>query len=284
MRKKKYPAYIISVDNLAFGGTGKTPLTLMLVEELLARKFPVAIVTRGYRSAYERDGLRVGPEHTAAQVGDEAALLKRRTPDSGVYIGRCRACSIERAVEDGYRFVVLDDGLQSTDIKKNFSIMLVKRSHPYYYLRNFRFYSQREDVVLYLDENETLHEPGSYRFTFTGFFDSNGNQVEVGASGIAGFSALGDNARFKKDLEQYHCLGFKGFPDHHAYDARDLKALDDFRRNLNAEYLVCTEKDFVKIQPNSIGEIPLIFVKNSIKLSVDLMGQILDDAKAKGFV
>lgn len=284
MRKKSYPAYIVSVDNLAFGGTGKTPLTLMLVEELLARKFPVAIVTRGYRSAYERDGLRVGPEHTAAQVGDEAALLKRRIPDAGVYIGRCRKHSIERAIDDGYRFIVLDDGLQSTDIIKDFSVMLIKRSHPYYYLRNFRCYSRREDIMLYFEENETAHEPGSYRFTFTGFFDPNGNRVEVGSSGIVGFSALGDNVRFKHDLEQYNCLGFKGFPDHHAYAKQDLRALDNFRRDLQADYLVCTEKDFVKIQPIPIGEIPLIFVKNSIKLDVDLMGQILDDAKAKGFV
>ncbi len=284
-REKKFPAYIISVDNLAFGGTGKTPLVIMLLEELLTMQYSAAVVSRGYRAGYEREGLEVSLEHNALDAGDEAMLLKRRVPEAGVFIGSDRKRSIEAAIGKGYRFIVLDDGFQSTDIVKDFSIMLMKKSHPYYYLRHFRFCSRRENAVLFYKESETSNHPaGNYWFLLGGFFDGAGKEVDIGAAAIVGFSALGDNARFRMDLESFNCLGFRGFPDHHPFTIKDIETLEDFRQALRAEYLVCTEKDFVKMRHIPIGKIPLIFVKNSIKLDVDLMGQILDDAKTKGFV
>jgi tetraacyldisaccharide 4'-kinase len=284
LRPKKFPAYIVSVDNLAFGGTGKTPLVMRLAKELLAMEFEVAIVSRGYRSQFEREGVQVTLRHSAAEAGDEAVLLKHSVPGAGVFIGGDRKRSIEAAVREGFRFIVLDDGFQSTDIVRDFSIMLLKASHPYYYLRNFLRCSGRENLILNLRETGS-QEPGTgqYWFVTDGFFDSSGRRVDIGDSGIAGFSALGDNSRFQRDLEALNCLGFRGFPDHHPYTKEDIETLDRFRQNLHAEYLVCTEKDFVKIRHIPIAKIPLIFVKNSIKLDVDLMGQILDDAKAKGF-
>ena len=43
------PARVISVGNLTVGGTGKTPTTLWLAEQLRARGARVGIVARGYR-------------------------------------------------------------------------------------------------------------------------------------------------------------------------------------------------------------------------------------------
>jgi tetraacyldisaccharide-1-P 4'-kinase len=78
---------------------------------------------------------------------------------------------------------------------------------------------------------------------------------------------------------------FKAFNDHHTYSEKDINFLDQRRIELNADYLVCTEKDFIKIKylnlPN-LPQIPLIYAKNSIKFNFDLMSYIIQEyAKEK---
>ena len=45
----RVPAHVVSVGNLAVGGTGKTPTALWLAERLAARGLRTGIVARGYR-------------------------------------------------------------------------------------------------------------------------------------------------------------------------------------------------------------------------------------------
>jgi tetraacyldisaccharide 4'-kinase len=174
--------------------------------------------------------------------------------------------------------------------------MLINPGHPYYYLRNFKFLVKREDVVLfYKDEpaagafkNKGKENPdtirGTYDFELQGAFDFEGSPADISAAPIVGFSALGDNRRFKNDLMAYQLLDFKGFKDHHAFTSEDLANLDRWRKKHHAHYLVCTEKDFIKLQRLNLQSIPFIFVKNSIKFNVDLMRSILNHAKEENYI
>ena len=68
----------IVVGNLTVGGTGKTPLTIWLANQLRQRGFEVGLVSRGY--GRERNALReVVADSSWQEVGDEPLILHCRT-------------------------------------------------------------------------------------------------------------------------------------------------------------------------------------------------------------
>jgi tetraacyldisaccharide 4'-kinase len=288
LRQKKFPQlFIISVDNLSFGGTGKTPLVMAIGRALEKKSAPFAIISRGYRSGHEKNGILVAATQTAEEVGDEPWLLKRCFPDRDVIIGRDRLQSLALAAARKNRIVILDDGLQTSQVKKDFSIMLVNPGQPYFYLRNFKFMARGETMVLYYRQREQKGEavlPGTYEFTREDFLDSRNCRVNIADARIIAFSALGDNERFKNDMGHYHLAGFRGFSDHHVFSAADMQALENLRREKNATWMVCTEKDFAKTKQFLDAASPLIYARNRIELPDGAIEQIIKHVTAKGFL
>ncbi|MCK5056738.1 MAG: tetraacyldisaccharide 4'-kinase [Candidatus Aminicenantes bacterium] len=293
-RQKKYDeVVIVSLDNLSFGGTGKTSLTSEVSRSLQEKGIKFAVVSRGYRSKYEKSGVSVRLDHKVEEVGDEAKLLKTRFPDRDILIGRNRHDSIKKAAAKGNRAIILDDGFQSTDIHKDIKIMLFNPLHPYYYLRNFKFLMKDEDYVLSYDpegaeksDRGVVWAPGravsgSYYFERDNFYDAGRKVVNIGDSVLFGFSALGDNRRFRDDLLGFQLAGFLSFRDHHFFTEEDIKLLEEKRKAFKADYLACTEKDYVKLTNYNLASIPLIFAKNVIKYNIDLTGIILNYAAKK---
>lgn len=296
-RLQIYPGVVIvSVDNLSFGGTGKTSLVIELGRHLQAERVDFAIVTRGYRSLYERTGNKVERNHTVQEVGDEARLYQEVFPEQDIYIGRDRRVSIAQAVRDGNEVILLDDGFQSTYIKKDLAIMLWNPGHPYYYLRNFKWLMNREDIILVYTQpgveitrkdatpgNPVKPRYGSYRFEPTGFRDGQGSKIEIHQAPVVAFAAVGDNRRFEEELRQMGVAvrAFRAFRDHHPYKQQDLEELEKLRVEKGARFLVCTWKDFIKIKPYNLQQIPFIYAENSIKFDIDLVEVILDYAGKK---
>lgn len=293
-RRQFFPeTFIISIDNLSFGGTGKTPLVIAIGQFLESKDIDFAIVTRGYRSRLEKldHGTAVQSHHTIEDSGDEAQLFKHYFPAQDVFAGKNRVDSIRQAIRNKNSFILLDDGFQSSHINKNLSIMLINPSHPYYYLRHFKSLVRYEDIVLFLknpdagggnnikDGKRPDMITGMYDFEFKGACDFSGNPVDIGNQSIFGFSALGDNRRFWEDLKVFNLLGYTGFKDHHQFTSVDLEELDRQRRKAGAAFLVCTEKDFIKLKALNFHSIPFIYLKNSIKFNIDLMDLIWSHAK-----
>ncbi len=71
---------VICVGNLTAGGTGKTPLTIMLAKHFAARGRRPFVLTRGYGGALKGPLLVELGTHTAEDVGDEALLIARIVP------------------------------------------------------------------------------------------------------------------------------------------------------------------------------------------------------------
>jgi tetraacyldisaccharide 4'-kinase len=280
--------FIISVDNLSFGGTGKTPLVIAVARALAERALPFAIILRGYRSDLEKKGALVQSTHSLPEVGDEAWLLKKHFPGHDVIIGRDRLRSIAAAAARNNRFIILDDGLQTSQIRKDFSIMLVNPGHPYFYLRHFRFLARGENLVLHYrqrnEAEEALPPPGTYDFVVEGFLDSHDQPVDIGDDTIVAFAALGDNERFKRDMEHHRMRAFRGFPDHHAFSRADVQALEKLRSEKDAAWIVCTEKDFCKISHLLDAASPFIYARNRIELPGNAIEQIIQHAAEKNFL
>jgi len=279
-KKKFKDAFIISIDNLSFGGTGKTPLVIEIGKQLSKENIKFSIVLRGYKSRYEKKGKEVEIGDNSYDVGDEAVLYKNYFKNNPVFIGKDRIKSIKNSIEKDFKVIILDDGFQSSYLKKDLKIMLINNSHPYYFLRNFKFLRVFEDIVLYYNENKNLKD-NEYCFENTEFIDINGNRVDIENKKIIGFSALGDNKRFKRDLENYDLIEFFAFRDHYSFVLKDMERLKNILLQKNSDYLVCSEKDFVKIKHYINEEYPLIYAKNRIKLNLNLIEKIKDYAKRK---
>lgn len=116
---------VVVVGNLTVGGTGKTPCTIWLAARLRERGFHPGIVCRGYRGGADAWPQWVTAESDAAQVGDEAVLLARRT-GCPVAAGPDRIAAVRLLLERAALDVVLsDDGLQHLRMARAAEIAVV---------------------------------------------------------------------------------------------------------------------------------------------------------------
>jgi tetraacyldisaccharide 4'-kinase len=76
---------------------------------------------------------------------------------------------------------------------------------------------------------------------------------------IAAFCGVGNPAGFRHTLEScgYAIAGFREFPDHHRYSREDIESLAAWGQEVEAEALICTHKDLVKIGMEKLGVRPL---------------------------
>lgn len=97
---------VISVGNLSVGGTGKTPMSSWIAEELLQLGERPAIVLRGY--------------------GDDEPLVHRLlNPGIPVIVSADRAAGVAEAAGNGSTIAVLDDAFQHRGVARSLDLVLV---------------------------------------------------------------------------------------------------------------------------------------------------------------
>ena len=120
----RMPRPVIVVGNITVGGTGKTPLTIWLAEQLSSRGLRVGIVLRGYGGTSTQWPRDVTNETAADEVGDEAVLLAQRT-GALVVAGPDRVADAKRAIERGAQVILCDDGLQHYRLARDLEIAVI---------------------------------------------------------------------------------------------------------------------------------------------------------------
>jgi tetraacyldisaccharide 4'-kinase len=130
LRSWQGPVPVISVGNLSAGGSGKTPLTLYLLERLQAEGFQPAYLSRGY-GRETRGYLRVEPGGEARKFGDEALMAARRFPHLPVAVCASRREGIERlTAAGGADLVLLDDAFQHRQVARDLDILVIDATRP----------------------------------------------------------------------------------------------------------------------------------------------------------
>src|SRR6185437_1898858 len=121
---------VVSVGNLTVGGTGKTPIVILLTEWLSAKGKKVAILSRGYKRMSKEprllvsDGSRilVGP----VEAGDEPFLMAQRCPQAIVAVGADRVALGQWVLEQHpVDCIVLDDGFQHRSLYRDVDLVLL---------------------------------------------------------------------------------------------------------------------------------------------------------------
>lgn len=129
LRSASFGMPLITVGNLAVGGTGKSPLIEYLAG-LLHNKFKVAALSRGYRRRTRGYAL-VSSHATALEVGDEPLALYRKFPDVPVAVGEERLLAIPELLHDHpeTQVILLDDAFQHRSIQAGCSLLLTEYSN-----------------------------------------------------------------------------------------------------------------------------------------------------------
>jgi tetraacyldisaccharide 4'-kinase len=130
LQRKQVAAPVVVVGNLVAGGSGKTPVTIALVERLRANGWTPGVATRGYGRAHPERALWVDADTDPATGGDEPALIARRT-GARVRADRDRAAAATALVDGGCDIVVCDDGLQHYRLQRDVEIEVVDGRRRY---------------------------------------------------------------------------------------------------------------------------------------------------------
>ena len=130
LRTERAACPVLSVGNLAAGGSGKTPVVDWLLREAARAGCRPVVISRGYRRQGRSDVIRVkgaeGLPPDPLRLGDEPALLARRNPQVPVYVARRRALAARlAALWDRPGLIVLDDGFQHLGLARDLDVVLV---------------------------------------------------------------------------------------------------------------------------------------------------------------
>jgi tetraacyldisaccharide 4'-kinase len=286
MSSYKGPVPIVSVGNLAVGGTGKTPVTDYLIKFCLTQGRRVAVVSRGYGGCKHNQVQVVsagnGPLLEPEQCGDEPYLLARRNPQALVLVSPKRADAVRRAVEEfGAEVVLLDDGFQHLAVQRDFDIVLLDAQHPFGngqlmpagLLREPVSALARGDLFLLTRcDNEAgsdLPVNGPVLHCRHVLADHALNLEEqqiplasLGANKGIAFAGIAEPQGFFRSLKEkgLDLVAEISFADHCSYGESELRQLTV--ACLEADYLITTEKDAVKLSaldlPLPCYQVPLI--------------------------
>ncbi len=261
--RKRHPGVpVVVVGNIVAGGSGKTPLTIAIVERLRAAGWTPGVASRGYGRDEAHIARWVEPGNDAALVGDEPLLIAART-GAKLRVDRDRLAAAKALAEAGCDIVVCDDGLQHYALARDIEIEVQDARRRYGNGRLLPAGPLREPVeraadctfrVLNFGVADDAHSDAAagfgewpMRLRVSDARPMQGSRA-VPLSAFAGqrvhaVAGIGDPERFFAMLREAGIAVVPhAFADHHAY------AADDFAFGSKLPVLM-TEKDAVKCAP-----------------------------------
>jgi tetraacyldisaccharide 4'-kinase len=281
--KKKffYDKPIISVGNIAVGGTGKTPLVEYLSFFLCNLQIKPIIISRGYGAKNTRfpkiisDGKKilVSPEES----GDEPYMLAEKLKNVPLIIYKDRNAAIEYGIEKfDVDVFILDDGFQRKNIMKDINIVVFDGSidrklyslFPAGILREPLTSLHEADICLITkvsskDENFIKKLLFFYNkkipiFYCDYFFKQinyffNSCKIDVNLiknKKIFLIAGIGNPDKFKKMIYSLkpEILNYKWYPDHYDYKSNDITEIKKICEKY--DYVITTYKDYTKLKNN----------------------------------
>ena len=129
-KRRSLSVPVIVVGNITAGGTGKTPLTIALVQKLRAAGWKPGVASRGYGRAQAEAGRWVEADTPTALGGDEPVLIAWKT-GVPVRVDADRVAAGKALIEAGCDVIICDDGLQHYRLARDIEIEVVDAARGY---------------------------------------------------------------------------------------------------------------------------------------------------------
>jgi len=267
--RSRYP--VICVGNFVAGGTGKTPLALLIARLLIARNGRPVFLSRGY-GGHERGPAWVREGANAAwRFGDEPLLLARVAP---TLVARDRKAGVQMIEDSGREVtaVIMDDGLQNPGLVKDLSIAVIDGARglgngeviPAGPLRApIAFQLGLVDAIVVREAHAAVSDapgdepPGVLSDLRHGFHGpvlavhavADCDTAWLAGAAVVAFAGIANPARFFTLVESLggRVVGHVAFPDHHVLTRADAEHLSGLAETHTAQ-LITTEKDWVRLE------------------------------------
>ncbi len=280
----RLPCRVVSVGNVTVGGTGKTPVVILLAEWLLAKGRRVAVLSRGYKresgAPYRlvSDGERLLAD--PSEAGDEPFLIARRCPTAIVAVGADRA-ALGRWVLAHHPVdcMILDDGFQHLALSRDVDLVLLDATDapgldamvPAGRLREpltglgraaalvVTRADSKEDVEAVCTRLKAAHLPVAdaieIRFTPESLVAVSASTMQPleWCRGMKTWlvSGIGNRESFRRSVASLgvEIIGETAFSDHHRYHDDDVRRVRADAKIAGADMVLTTEKDAGKLEP-----------------------------------
>lgn len=296
--RRYYPPVpvVISIGNIVVGGTGKTPVTLMIAQEFYD-EFLIAILSRGYRSPAEKLQTPVvlskgnGLMQSAAFCGDEPYLLAQNLPKAFVFVGKNRHKASDMAAKAGAQLILLDDGMQHRRLARDLEVVVMDTCDPFgqgYFLprgllrEGIKSLSRANLIILnHSADSETFHNMRRQieRYTSAPVVGTRMEVIQiVGFEGeviaslkdrrVGIFCGIAHPEYFQNTVNQQgaQVVASAFTADHLSLEPEALYQFSLECRDKGAELLLCTEKDWVKIVDVKGLALPIAWIKTRLSL------------------
>ena len=269
---------VVSIGNLTLGGTGKTPCVEYVARFYRELGIRPTILSRGYGGEAGRN--------------DEAMVLEENLPDVPHLQGANRIELAKTAVEElEAELLVLDDGFQHRRLFRDLDVVLLDATWPPFRDALFPRGTLREParglrragaILLTRCDQVTAIELVAIRERLSKRFpgklvattehrpvDLIGGEepeplVRLRGQPVVGFCGIGNPAAFRQTLMGLgaEVIGFRTFPDHHAYSRQDVEDLIRWSSEFASGALIATtQKDWVKLRVPELAGLPLRAVR-----------------------
>lgn len=306
---------VISVGNIVAGGTGKTPVTLLLAQ-LFYDKFSVAILSRGYRSKAEHLDQPVilsqgnGPIFPAAYCGDEPYLFAQRLPKAYVIVGGNRQKASYMAAKLGAQIILLDDGMQHRQLVRDFDVVVIDVKDPFgqgYFLprgflrEDIRSLSRAQLIILnHIQTNEEFKNLKKQieAYTSAPIVGSRWGVVKIldlkkhtlpslKGKKVGIFCGIAHPEYFKHTIQKLDAEIVTEYflSDHEEIQEKRLEKFAQECIQKGAQWLVCTEKDKVKLSDSFVCPLPIAWLQMELEIveGKDEWKKFLSKAEARIF-
>jgi tetraacyldisaccharide 4'-kinase len=314
---QSFPIPVISVGNLSYGGTGKTPMVEYIIRMFEDEK-KIATLSRGYKRK-TRGFVLANKESTYEEIGDEPLQYKTKFSNIEVAVHERRRKGIKKLMEhfNDLDLVLLDDAFQHRYVRPGKSILLTdfhklyKNDYPLPAgtLREFRSAAKRADIII-ITKTPSVLSPITRR-RLSGIIKPHNDQhllfsyIKYGQAmpicekheefrkeryntillfcGIANSYPLQDHLR-----TMCHELHVMDFMDHHKYSVQDLQRIkanfdNMFTRN---KVIFTTEKDAMRLDKSALREViremPIFFIP--IEIGLHNGDSVIFDDQIRGYV
>jgi tetraacyldisaccharide 4'-kinase len=272
-------ALTVSVGNIGWGGTGKTPVAGWLLGWAEARGMGALLLTRGYKARPVSYPYLVKPGALAEEAGDEPLMLATMHRKAHVVVDPDRARGGRWAMKQFHPgLVVLDDGFQHMGVKRHVNLVLLRpQDLAEQWNRVIPAGSWREPVSALKRADAFMIKTGPNGFArlapfikerleryrkpvFSFQIQPVGVRHVLHGNADSGFggapyllvTGVGDPAQVKRTATNffgYPPVRHMVFRDHHSYTKADVLDMQGTARRLGCDAVLCTPKDAVKLGP-----------------------------------
>jgi len=257
-KQRNFKIPIICVGNIYLGGTGKTPLSLLIMKILEQQGKKASIIKKYY------------PEHF-----DEHHMIQNYTDN--LILNKNRLLALEEAEKSGYDLAILDDGFQDSSIKKNLSILCFNSNQligngftfPSGPLRERMSSIKRAGIIMLNGKkNNSFEKKVKNISNKVEIFYSNYKPINIEEfrdKKVFAFAGIGNPENFFSMLIENDINIQKkiAFPDHYEFSRDEIKKI--INESLEKNFILLTsEKDYYRIKKYNFKDIRYVKMKLNI--------------------